>query len=97
LFVFWPQALQSFTSDGGSDAAAEAGQSSLEEELDDFGMSGWGQFGGEDAVLQEQPAAKPKRKQSAAAKVSSQPPAVVVLHGSTCFCHRSMDQKGIRI
>lgn len=45
-----------------------------EEELDDFGMSGWGQFGGEDAVLQEQPAAKQQqRKQSsAAAKVSDQ-------------------------
>jgi hypothetical protein len=72
FFLLWVQALQSYTSDGGSDAAAAAGQPSIEEELDDFGMSGWGQFGGEDAVLQEQPAAKPKRKLSAAAKVSSQ-------------------------
>ena len=60
--------MESFTSDADGDAAGQLADDS--EELDDFGMSGWGQFGADEPVEQQQPAAKQKRgRQSSSAKV----------------------------
>lgn len=60
------QELESFTDE--SDTAAAAGASD-DVDFDDFGMSGWGQFGAEEAA-EERPAAKQTgRSRQAAAKV----------------------------
>jgi hypothetical protein len=60
------QELESFADE--SDDAAAAGESDAVD-LDDFGMSGWGQFGAEEAA-EERPAAKQTgRSKQAAAKV----------------------------
>lgn len=60
------QELDSFTDE--SDDAAAAGNSDAID-LDDFGMSGWGQFGAEEAAEEWPAARQTRRSQQAAAKV----------------------------
>lgn len=68
MCVFPLQALESFTNEEAAEAAAAGSDSDVDVDLDDFGMEGWGQFGADDMVAQQDEVEQQQRSTKPAAK-----------------------------